>query len=807
LPALFTCLDVAFPEFGWRGDASGWVATNREHTKSLPGGPRPERVVCHWASGFFVYGEGYTAWTTYVNGGTWPTREVFREVVKKLADLAGVNCPEREWSPEELKRAEERDRRASLLETFWGLTRDALEGEEGAEARDYLERRGLSAAAPGLGFLPSVEKARADIKARGFSNDEVTASGVLNREWEGRLIIPWRDRWGNLATFAARALPGKKDNGKKYLYLAGVEKAPLVAFGLDVALHKKADPLVLVEGLLDVVGLHALGFSNVAAIGGAGGDMTSDKWKGLAAFGVSRVVLALDNDEAGRAGTLKALENVRKVRNGGNVPVVDVLQPELLAPYKDPDELVREKELDAFRELLKHKETASKYIARSLVEKYRPRGEWIDGTAKADLMNAAMAYDTETDVRAGGELLVDFWPVITEATGVPIDQVNAWVQDVKESRAAMVAAEMKKALIRDAQRDSGALIREGDTGRAVEIFLTAGDNLRALEHRSNVEPIRSLSDELSPHRDRLEKWKGKRFMGLPQVTLPTLDQKTKGLRGLMLLAAMPGVGKTVLGVQLGFDVVRHNSDTCFLFLSLEMSRSDILTRLLSRVSGLPWEDLVFGNKPEMAIRIAKAEKVIADVGRRVRILDAKNYPEPTVEGVLSHLRRLKEETGTSRAFVLVDYLQVLPIPEKKAREIRSELDADKYRIGAMRDLRDGTMDDALMVISEARKPSGGSGDNTWGEDLGDVMGSARGTYTPDMVFLFHKLSKDKQIEVGSPSHRRTLTKLTIAKGRDGVSRGPIDLSFFYDLAAFQEGLATDKDRGLDDVFGIAPEVS
>ena len=37
LPALFDRLDVAFPEFGWKQTSRGWVATNREHTKTLTG--------------------------------------------------------------------------------------------------------------------------------------------------------------------------------------------------------------------------------------------------------------------------------------------------------------------------------------------------------------------------------------------------------------------------------------------------------------------------------------------------------------------------------------------------------------------------------------------------------------------------------------------------------------------------------------------------------------------------------------------------------------------------------------------------
>ena len=56
----------------------------------------------------------------------------------------------------------------------------------------------------------------------------------------------------------------------------------------------------------------------------------------------------------------------------------------------------------------------------------------------------------------------------------------------------------------------------------------------------------------------------------------------------MLLAAAPNVGKTALAVQLGTDIVVHNKDACFVFLSLEMPRAEILTRIKCR-RVRPWD--------------------------------------------------------------------------------------------------------------------------------------------------------------------------------------------------------------------------
>jgi len=61
LPALADRLDEAFPEFGWRRDPQGWVATNQEMTHRVLG-VRAERVIAHGPAprGFLVHGADAT---------------------------------------------------------------------------------------------------------------------------------------------------------------------------------------------------------------------------------------------------------------------------------------------------------------------------------------------------------------------------------------------------------------------------------------------------------------------------------------------------------------------------------------------------------------------------------------------------------------------------------------------------------------------------------------------------------------------------------------------------------------------------
>jgi replicative DNA helicase len=336
-------------------------------------------------------------------------------------------------------------------------------------------------------------------------------------------------------------------------------------------------------------------------------------------------------------------------------------------------------------------------------------------------------------------------------------------------------------------------------------------------------PVRALVDELRDLDGYLERFRGKDMIGIKQVAIPELDRMTLGLRGLILLAARPGVGKTALTVQLGIDAVANNPDVGFLFLSLEMPRQAMMTRILSRLSGLDWNKLVLGDKPaggaegvlytpEQIDALQAARARMEAIGSRVTILDSQNCPRPTVRTIVREVQRMKRRTNCTRVVVLVDYLQVWPIPAEDERRVRSDLDADKYRVGMMKQLRDDLGDeDALLVISEARKPASG---DTWGGDMSDVMGSARGTYTPDAVLLFSEATDDEIAEhhgldrpVGADSNgkvkdwrkqvkgRRDELRdlgvnwchLDVVKGRDGMTRGSIDLTFYYRRACFAPG--------------------
>ncbi len=313
-----------------------------------------------------------------------------------------------------------------------------------------------------------------------------------------------------------------------------------------------------------------------------------------------------------------------------------------------------------------------------------------------------------------------------------------------------------------------------------------------------------MEERLRGARAFIAKYRHQNYLGLCQKTLPILDEKLLGLRKLILIAAAPNVGKTAFATQLGIDVLRNEPSACFVMFSLEMSAEEIFRRILCYLSGISYRDLLFEKSSDEAMVLA--EKELFELGHRLQIIDSSFSPFLNAASAIQTIEEVKHVTGCSRAIVVIDYLQVWPVTERIA--VPTELEVDKWRIGQMKQIRDALADDPVIVISEARKPSG-SHSHKWGSDLSDIMGSARGAYTPDAAILYTSIDgkdlytrwvanklpepsgdgveeKGEKIKEHLASQGIGLYRLEIAKGRDGMERGVFYVEFHFKKSTFQK---------------------
>ena len=302
----------------------------------------------------------------------------FGEALKHLADRAGVELPQIEYSKEVREKAQER---AELLE----INKQAaqyfyyqLRTEKGAQGYQYLAGRGLSEETMrkfGLGYSDKFGGGLYQfLKAKGYGDDRLRESGLFNVDerhgmydkfWN-RVIFPIMDVNNRVIGFGGR---GMGDGKPKYLNSPETKifDKSRNLYGLNVARTTRRKYLILCEGYMDVISMHQAGFTNaVASLGTA---LTSGHASLLKRY-TQEVLLLYDSDEAGVRAALRAIPILREA--GVNSRVVN------LRPYKDPDEFIKNLGAEAFEERLEQASDSFMFrvsIAESEFPMEEPQGQ------------------------------------------------------------------------------------------------------------------------------------------------------------------------------------------------------------------------------------------------------------------------------------------------------------------------------------------------------------------------------------------------------------------------------------------------
>lgn len=302
----------------------------------------------------------------------------FGEALKHLADRAGVELPQIEYSKEVREKAQER---AELLE----INKQAaqyfyyqLRTEKGAQGYQYLTGRGLSEETMrkfGLGYSDKFGGGLYQfLKSKGYGDDRLRESGLFNVDerhgmydkfWN-RVIFPIMDVNNRVIGFGGRVMG---DGKPKYLNSPETKifDKSRNLYGLNVARTTRRKYLILCEGYMDVISMHQAGFTNaVASLGTA---LTSGHASLLKRY-TQEVLLLYDSDEAGVRAALRAIPILREA--GVNSRVVN------LRPYKDPDEFIKNLGAEAFEEQLEQASDSFMFrvsIAESEFPMEEPQGQ------------------------------------------------------------------------------------------------------------------------------------------------------------------------------------------------------------------------------------------------------------------------------------------------------------------------------------------------------------------------------------------------------------------------------------------------
>lgn len=290
----------------------------------------------------------------------------FGEAIKLLADRAGVDLPEVEYSEEARKKE---NRRQHLLEAnkeaakyYYYLLRNKV-GEHGYR---YLADRQLSEETMkkfGLGYASNSRNNLANyLKQKGFSEEIIREAGLVSIDerygiqdkfWN-RVMFPIQDINHRVIGFGGRVMG---EGEPKYL---NSPETPIFdksrnLYGLNFARTSRKNNMILCEGYMDVIAMHQAGFTQ--AIASLGTSFTSGQANLLRRY-TENVLLAYDSDVAGTKAALRAIGILKEAGLSGKVISLE--------PYKDPDEFVKNLGQAALQERIDHAENSFFFELRTL---------------------------------------------------------------------------------------------------------------------------------------------------------------------------------------------------------------------------------------------------------------------------------------------------------------------------------------------------------------------------------------------------------------------------------------------------------
>ena len=264
----------------------------------------------------------------------------FKESLKILADKAGVELSTNFTGG--IKK-EKKDQLIEINETAAEFFEAEL--KKNSEAKKYLDLRGLKPETIEkwrIGFAPNGFENLFPLLEKKFAKKEIVEAGVaglkefgseqLFDKFRNRITFPIENHRGRVVAFTGRVLDSSEP---KYLNSA---ESPIftkgaILFGFSRAREamRESKFAVLVEGQLDVISAHQVGFENVVASSGTA--LTEMHLKALKNL-VERVVFCFDSDSAGVDSTRRSLEIAAALDLDSRVAI-------LSEGAKDPDEAIQ----------------------------------------------------------------------------------------------------------------------------------------------------------------------------------------------------------------------------------------------------------------------------------------------------------------------------------------------------------------------------------------------------------------------------------------------------------------------------------
>ena len=328
----------------------------------------------------------------------------FVESVQMLADRAGINLPT-STNYEDEKIAKLKAKVYDVNQFTAEYYHKNLYRPESKAGQEYIKKRKLdnnTLKSFMIGFSGQFDELYKALRKEGFEDEEILASGLVNKSREGmyidryrnRVMFPIQDVRNRVIAFGGRVLDDSKpkyiNSPENIVYSKGRN-----LFGLNVA--KKNNPgmmkrLLIVEGYMDAISLFQRGITNVVA---SLGTALTDAQGRLLRKSTEQVILGYDADGAGQAAIVRGMDILQSM--GCDIRVLQI------SGAKDPDEFVVKYGPDRFRKCMDDAISVVEYKVKNLKKELN-----LDNVSdKIKFLNAIAKILSEVNNSMEREVYVD----------------------------------------------------------------------------------------------------------------------------------------------------------------------------------------------------------------------------------------------------------------------------------------------------------------------------------------------------------------------------------------------------------------
>lgn len=694
-PTLFESIDTALPEHNFKRYSGGW----RSKTY-LDGSPHKDRadktVVSKKAPGWILENGGETL--SLVDYVIKRDGVEFIQAVKTLADVVGLQLPKGEFNQESYQRYKDQ---ATLLEDCNSYFIYCLENSTGAdEVRAYLSSRGYSdedVKAMELGYIPDQDKLFKYLLSKGYSQSLIDEVVKLNKGIGSthRLTIPYRSG-GSVKGFKFRTVG---DATPKYLNSTGLDR--LGGF-FNLSGIKGDKDVVIVEGELDSLSATARGVENVVATGGS--SIASDQVKDAIRRGAKSFTLCLDTEPGKEEETAKRITSAIEVILGEGVNRVYIVTlPDLGGGKTDPDRLIKESGVEAFREALRGALSYYEYNLQETLNKYGKIEEEIGLQPKDidrlldEVVETASQIPDATDRDRYKKLFTSLEAI--KGLGISEESLSITVDRLTSTRDKEAQAKEFKKLLSEATQ----LQDKGETDKALELLDSKVKEVKlkdkATEFSSLMIPIKE--NELKERQaNKPESLNSGYTIGGEPLLLPS--------GAISIFTAPTSHGKTTFLINLALNVATASPDKETYLFSYEEDGDSILINTLNTYLD---EDISSNNRRTLKsyfttgsteyIKSQSKDFFTATKDKFFReLIDTRrlniHYSSYNSDTLIEAIRYLHKHAKPGAIFI--DYIQLLNLPEGKYKTYSRQEEIKEICIA----LKDVAVETGLPIILGAQ---------------------------------------------------------------------------------------------------------